>query len=199
MSPAEPVSSLIMNLLKRAREQFVRSSKNPFGIALWVALCVLTGAMVVGCGQGDESGTEVSAVPAAEGKGVGLCLSRAGATFASTPEDLDFLGNAEVHEEVSRPGFVFDRRTGLMVRVLLPAGSREGDAEWIVWYAQPFGDELSPEEIVERDPEDAYVAYIVAPTSREWSKVDSCTSFNDDSAKQEPGYHLPPGSLKKGP
>jgi hypothetical protein len=153
--------------------------------------CVLLVGPIAGCGNGGDGHEAVAKGP--EGY-VQSCLSKAGARFVKSPEELTFLRTAAADDEVSRPGLAYDRQANVVVRVLVDSGQRP--PRWMLWYAQPFSKSASPEVIIRDNAPNSYVAYVFEPTVGLRHRVASCVEFGGGSQDGHT-YRLPPGALKQ--
>jgi hypothetical protein len=133
--------------------------------------------LLAACGTAKPDNEATAAPIKLAPKSIGACLRRGGATIARSTNDLAFLSEAEANEEVSKPGFAYDRVAKVMVRVW-SASTFEGQPPvWELWIAQPFGKDRSPEEIVETKPPHSYVIFMNKPTRVVRRKVDHCINF----------------------
>jgi hypothetical protein len=96
---------------------------------------------------------------------------------AASSDELQFLGDAEGNDEVQEPGFAYDRKAKIVVSIVEQSPSAGASSRWAVWVAQPFGESLSPYEIVDSDPPHSYVMFI-DDASRKVSKgTEGCITF----------------------
>ena len=143
-----------------------------------LAIAFAAGACVWGCGSDSASGERVATTPRSfKPKSVGACLKRAGATQATSTEDLKFLSEAEANDEVQKPGFVYDRYENLVVRLWSQIGFEGSRPKWTIWFGQPFGKEHSPSEIVDEDSTKSYVMYSVHPSVMQRKRLERCLHF----------------------
>lgn len=138
------------------------STMNGMGIGLRRAAPFLVlSACFVACGGQQQSSDTRRDLSAEFVRGsVGACLVHAGAKRAASSNDLQFLRMAEGDEDVSEPGFAYDRKAKIMVSILSQSPSASESSEWTVWVAQPFGKSRSPYEIVDSEPSQSYVMFV---------------------------------------
>jgi len=139
-----------------------------------IGVLLIAAFALFACGTADSSESTATASRQVPKNSREECLIRAGAVRATTPRQLGFLERAEDADQVSRSGLIWDKVTETVVRLLETRGAEERPPAWAVWYAQPFEDDREPLEIVEEDPEDAYVLYTKKPGSRKWNRLDRC-------------------------
>lgn len=148
---------------------------------LWMAcssatlcLCCLAIISCGGSGQDDRSTNKVQ-LPR---HSVGACLQDGGAIFARSTQDLSFLAEAEAADQVSKPGFAYDRRGKVAISVWTDALSDSNAPQWTIWIGQPFGETRSPFEIAGAAPPHSYVLYVNHPTTRMQGQLSTCIDFS---------------------
>jgi hypothetical protein len=134
-------------------------------------------AVLSACGESDSKGASAATIsqrPSAHT--VQRCLAQHGATRATTVEDLDVLLKAEEEDEVSKPGFGFEKARSVMVEILTGPTSEGRPAPWMYWAGQVFGEDLTPEEIVLNKPPKSFVMYVTSAKKRR--AAERCITFS---------------------
>jgi hypothetical protein len=111
------------------------------------------------------------------------CLERHGAVRARTVDDLAVLVKAEEEDDVSKPGFAYDKVASIVVDVWTGGSVENRPAPWMMWIGHPFGRRFTPEEIVVEKPPKSYVMYVT--TAKKRRSVESCVVFSEEG-KQPP-------------
>jgi hypothetical protein len=135
-------------------------------------LLVAFAFLLIGCGSGNsEAGDSLGAIDFGDAT-FASCLKSSGAHFAQSSDDLDFFSVAQDEDAASKFGFSYDRSAELFVELW-----EDGDdpREWLMWSAQPFDEDMSPDEIVSSGSSGSYVAYMLKPSSRERQAAKDCT------------------------
>ena len=140
---------------------------------VYLVFGVLALALSIGCGSSTSSNP-----PALDqvdfGKAtVAYCLKANGASFADSINDLAFFTEAEEEETASKFGFTADEAANLLIELYEDG---EEPRTWLLWTGQPFGEQKSPQEIIETAPSEGYVAYVVRPSSSERRRLSDCTN-----------------------
>jgi len=135
-------------------------------------------AILSACGSADD--TDASATVASRQQSpphsIQGCLARHGAVRARTVKDLSVLAKAEEENDVSKPGFAYDKAASIIVDVWTGSSVENRPAPWMLWIGHPFGKKLTPEEIVVNRPPKSYVMYVTSATKRR--RAESCISFS---------------------
>jgi hypothetical protein len=135
-------------------------------------------ACFVACGGQQRDGDTQRDLSAEFARGsVGACLVHAGAKRATSSNDLQFLKTAEGDEEVSEPGFAYDRKAKIIVSIISQSPSAGVSSEWTVWVAQPFGKSRSPYEIVDSEPPHSYVMFVNEAKRKVRQGASRCITF----------------------
>ena len=109
------------------------------------------------------------------------CLARHGARQAENVIELNFLARAEKEDDVSKPGFAYDKRMSIVVHVWTGSSFEGRPAPWMVWIGEPFGEDRTPQEIVAEKPKKSYVMYVRSAKQRK--RAEGCITFgNKDGA-----------------
>lgn len=163
-----------------------------FGQIKRLAACV--GALVAGlaflsaCGSSQDEQASASmkqAQPQSHSQGpahsIQRCLARHGASQAENVVELNFLAKAEKEDDVSKPGFAYDKAASIVVHVWTGSSFEGRPAPWMIWVGQPFGKDRTPQEIVAEKPKKSYVMYVRSAKQRK--SPESCITFgNKDGA-----------------
>jgi hypothetical protein len=148
-----------------------------FGLRLFVPFLALS-ACFVACGGTQKHGDTRRDLSAEFARGsVGACLVHAGATRSLSSNDLQFLEEAEANDEVSEPGFAYDRKAKIIVSIKEQSPGAGESSGWTVWVGQPFGKSRSPYEIVNSDPPHSYVMFINNARSEVSKRTERCITF----------------------
>jgi hypothetical protein len=141
-------------------------------LSLLIPMLVLSRCLIA-CGEQQTSSTNQNTAAEFVHGTVGACLVHAGAAHAISSDDLQFLKEAEANDEVSKPGFAYDRKAKVIVSIW-----EQSSIGGIVWIGQPFGKSLSPYEIVDSDPPHSYVMFINSNAKSEIrNKAERCITF----------------------
>jgi len=109
------------------------------------------------------------------------CLARHGARQAENVIELNFLAKAEKEDDVSKPGFAYDKAASIVVHVWTGSSFEGRPAPWMIWIGQPFSKDRTPQEIVAEKPKKSYVMYVRSAKQRK--SAESCITFgNSDGA-----------------
>jgi hypothetical protein len=103
------------------------------------------------------------------------CLARHGARQAENVIELNFLAKAEKEDDVSKPGFAYDKTMSIVVHVWTGSSFEGRPAPWMIWVGQPFGKDRTPQEIVAEKPKKSYVMYV--RSSKQRKSAASCITF----------------------
>jgi hypothetical protein len=103
------------------------------------------------------------------------CLARHGARQAENVVELNFLAKAEEEDDVSKPGFAYDKAASIVVHVWTGSSFEGRPAHWMIWVGQPFGKDRTPQEIVAEKPKKSYVMYVRSTKQRK--SAESCITF----------------------
>lgn len=107
------------------------------------------------------------------------CLARHGARQAENVVELNFLARAEREDDVSKPGFAYDKAASIVVNVWTGSSFEGRPAPWMIWIGQPLGKDRTPQEIVAEKPKKSYVMYVRAAKRRK--SAESCITFGDST------------------
>ena len=147
-------------------------------IVCTVILALVVVACLVSCGSDQRDGDMREAVKTSFLSGsIGACLMNRGARPAKSISNLHFLDEAEANDEVSKPGFGYDRREKIVVSVWSQPPFEAAPPQWIVWVAQPFGESMSPFEIVRKKPSRTYVMFVNHPSRSVRRRLEGCIQF----------------------
>jgi hypothetical protein len=105
------------------------------------------------------------------------CLARHGARQAENVVELNFLAKAEKEDDVSKPGFAYDKAASIVVHVWTGSSFEGRPAPWMIWVGQPFGKDRTPQEIVAEKPKKSYVMYVRSAKQRK--SAESCITFGN--------------------
>jgi hypothetical protein len=152
-----------------------------FSIALVFAIFPV---VATGCGSSDGSAEAAEEFTIKKGS-VGHCLLKAGAERATTASDLDFLSEAESDDEVSKVAFAFDRRARLFVNVWTGSSLNNRPPPWVVWFAQPFDEDIStsPIEMIRSGQPKSYVMYLNNPSLSERNRAEACITVGSGKSR----------------
>jgi hypothetical protein len=155
------------------------STINGMGLGLkLIALLLALSICFAGCGGQQQDGDTQRDLKAEFVHGsVGACLVHAGAKRAKSSNDLQFVKTAEGDDEVSEPGFAYDRKAKIIVSIMSQSPSAGTSSKWTVWVAQPFGKSRSPYEIVDSEPPHSYVMFINDAKRRVRKEAARCITF----------------------
>ena len=116
------------------------------------------------------------------------CLERRGAARARAVSDLAVLVKAEEEDDVSKPGFAYDKAASVIVDVWTGGDHENRPAPWMMWIGHPFGKHFTPEEIVVKQPPKSYVMYVT--TAKERRRAENCLTFSGDRERAEPSAEI---------
>lgn len=137
-----------------------------------ISIVALSLALLFGCGSNqDEEATAATNSQKAPAHSIQRCLERHGAKQARTTEDLAVLVRAEKENDVSKPGFAYDKAASIIVDVWTGSSFENRPAPWMLWIGHPFGDKLTPQEIVEDKPPKSYVMYVTSAKKRRHAEI----------------------------
>jgi len=143
-------------------------------LGVWIiAYLIFNGS---GCGKADTE-------PAASTIRGGLqkCLEQNGAVQARGPDDLDFVTEALSDDEISKPGFSYDRETRQLVSIWTAVPFESQPPEWLVWFAQPLTDvtdrEVTPMELTAEGAPGSYVYYSNGGPPSVRQNLEQCVHF----------------------
>jgi hypothetical protein len=89
--------------------------------------------------------------------------------------DLRVLKKAEEEDDVSKPGFAYDKAAGIAVHVWTGSSFEGRPAPWMLWIGEPFGEDRTPQEIIQRKPPESYVMYVSSSAKRRRAEI--CLNF----------------------
>lgn len=155
--------------------------KPHWNLALLGCISVLAACLFIGCGGGDSEASDSLAGVDLDEATLAHCLKSSGAQFARASDELDFFSTAEDEETASKFGFRFDRSAQLFVELW-----EDGDdpREWLMWSAQRFDEDMSPEQIVSSDSPGSYVAFMLNPSRHERQAAKACTTLASQKRRE---------------
>jgi len=75
----------------------------------------------------------------------------------------------------------WDRAARVVVRLWTAAINENRAPRWTVWFGQPFKSSRDPFEIVEAEPPDSYVMFVLSPSVKVRRLTNACLVFHGRS------------------
>jgi hypothetical protein len=131
-------------------------------------VCTVTVVVIAGCGSGSAATSPSSTVPSS----VRACVRAAGASVAGKRSDIGFLLRDEAAGRTRTPrDSGSDRFTAVEIRELPP----HRVPRYVAWVVRPRSNPERPIEDVVTHPEGgAFVAFLMAPSIKQISRVRTC-------------------------
>lgn len=146
-------------------------------MTLHFAALAMVIALLSACGSGqDKTASAAVSTQPPPARSIQKCLARHGAKQARTVDDLSVLAKAEEEDDVSKPGFAFDKVASVIVDVWTGSSFEGRPAPWMFWIGHPFGESLTPEEIVADKPPKSYVMFTTS--ARKTRSAQRCIGFS---------------------
>lgn len=92
-----------------------------------------------------------------------------------------FLSKSESEEAVSKNGLYYDKETKQLVRQWNAATFERQPPEWTIWFGQSIETDLSPIELVEKQPAGSFVVFVDRPTPQQRKVTKACLRFSSGS------------------
>lgn len=159
-----------MSTMRRMRRRSLALGLNTAAV---VAVCLCFAS----CGGSSQDGKDKASVNLVAGS-VGACLRSSGATVARSSQDISFLSKAETADQVSKPGFAYDRTAKIAISVWTSEISDGNVPRWTMWIGQPFGETRTPNEIVNEMSSHSYVLFVELPSKQMQSDISKCINFS---------------------
>ena len=98
------------------------------------------------------------------------------------------LVKAEEEDNVDKPGFAYDKAASVVVDIWTGSSVENRPALWMLWIGHPFGEKLTPEEIVVDKPPRSYVMYVTKARKRR--HAESCITLSDEGGQPSAEINL---------